>query len=537
MLQALHWVIQSARHPSVDTNKSIKDGSTLALNDAIYLPSPDYKKVGNEGVYGNFQNSKKLDLKLTADMPDGTRHDIKLWLKAARNEGLSVHIPSNNEISATIRDRQREFSAYIPGLAGIPLSEERRARSIAIRQAAAGDANTVLRNILLLLSQEEESGETTPFTELQERVSAAIRPTELDVQFDDQVDYFINATFKVDDMVEPRALELAGIGFLQAIQIFAYIILYRPRLLLIDEPDSHLHPGAQERLVREIAKAARDHDCQVIMTTHSPNVMRALPDGANIIWMKDGEVQENAPQAGLQMGWGILDKKLVLLTEDGDTDMLRLLLSQWPDLERQVAIWSLYGTGNLPNGTALTSLSTMLGDVPMLLHRDGDMMLDIEKDLWRDKKGLSPRQTWITEGADIESYFVSADYISAITGRSKCEVHTEILEKLTVQSDHSDFKKKRIDARALYSSDDSVPSRQDAFDQLAKSGVGHVLKKSIKKVRGKVQDVFKGGLEKDLGKTIPDAITLAPDLKKGIEVALGPRIRKRRRPKTAPRSR
>jgi len=131
-------------------------------------------------------------------------------------------------------------------------------------------------------------------------------------------------------------------------QIFAYFLLHRPRLLLIDEPDSHLHPDAQERLVREIARAAVDHDCQVIMTTHSPNLVRAVPDQAKVIWMQGGRVVGNQETARKRMGWGILDKSLVLVTEDEKIEMLSLLLSQWPDLARQVAIWPLAGCGNFP---------------------------------------------------------------------------------------------------------------------------------------------------------------------------------------------
>lgn len=41
---------------------------------------------------------------------------------------------------------------------------------------------------------------------------------------------------------------MAGTGFLQVAQIFAYLLHFKPKLLLIDEPDSHLHPGTQERL-------------------------------------------------------------------------------------------------------------------------------------------------------------------------------------------------------------------------------------------------------------------------------------------------
>ncbi|KPN64333.1 hypothetical protein AKJ29_17035 [Aliiroseovarius crassostreae] len=517
-------MVQSARHSSVEPNNS-DTGSTLSLNDATYIPSPSYKDAGNDGVFGNFKASPRMDVMLKATASNGDNETAKLWLKAARNEGLSVQVPSANAITSAIRDRDREFSTYIPGLAGIPLSEERRATSIVLRQAAAGDANTVLRNVLLLLKQAEDAAiahDEAPLSELTERVSAAIRGTEFRILFDDQSDYTISAQFKTAGMTDWRPLELAGIGFLQTIQIFAYIVFFKPRLLLIDEPDSHLHPDAQGRLIREIASASEKHDCQVILTTHSPSVMRALPDQANVIWMKDGTRVGNSDAARQQMGWGLLDKELVLLTEDQDTDMLRLLLGQWPELERRIAIWPLSGCGNLPKGAVLNSLQALFGNVRTLVHRDGDMMLDIEKEHWRKNWGLKPEQSWITQGADIESYFVCPNYCAAVMGVDQAQLEDRVFKVLnaTASADNNDFKKKRKAAKELYPDGDATPGHADAFNDLSAKGIGFVRKKAINKLRSLIQKAYGGNQEANIGKVIPKGIELAPDLKRAIEAAL-----------------
>ena len=48
-------------------------------------------------------------------------------------------------------------------------------------------------------------------------------------------------------------------------------------LVIIDEIESSLHPRAQRRLIRDLAVAARDRECQVILSTHSPYVLEELP--------------------------------------------------------------------------------------------------------------------------------------------------------------------------------------------------------------------------------------------------------------------
>jgi predicted ATPase len=51
-------------------------------------------------------------------------------------------------------------------------------------------------------------------------------------------------------------------------------------LVLLDEPEVSLHPGAQERLLAFMAHMARTRQLQVVFSTHSPHLVTALPDDA-----------------------------------------------------------------------------------------------------------------------------------------------------------------------------------------------------------------------------------------------------------------
>lgn len=63
-------------------------------------------------------------------------------------------------------------------------------------------------------------------------------------------------------------------------------------LILIDEIESSLHPRAQRRLMRDLAVAARDRECQIIITTHSPYVLEELPLSARIYILETGTSKE-----------------------------------------------------------------------------------------------------------------------------------------------------------------------------------------------------------------------------------------------------
>ncbi|MCA3451971.1 MAG: AAA family ATPase [Rhodobacter sp.] len=410
VLQALHWMFQSGRNRSVEANRDKNKGATLSENDATFMPTPDYRNAGHGHEYGNKQGTPQLDLTVKAESEDGAQLLAQMWIKSARNEGITVHVPSANAFVTQVRDQSREFSAYIPGLAGIPLTEEKRSKLIVQRLAAAGDANTVLRNVLDLLRQtkvEEKEG----LLIVQEYVSSVMGKFSVEVDFEDDKHTRILARFQTAEMktADPKRykpLELAGIGFLQVIQIFAYLVYFRPVLLLVDEPDAHLHPMAQERLVSVLAEAASRFGTQVIMTTHSPSVVRALPLAARVLWMKDGKVQRKGDaEVRSLMGWGLLDRRVLLLTEDSSTEMLRELLAQWPDLERITAIWPFHGAAKLPAAETIKGLHHLLGDsLKIVIHRDRDFMMPAEVEVISNPYKDMGFDLWFTQCSDIEAY-------------------------------------------------------------------------------------------------------------------------------------
>jgi hypothetical protein len=391
------------------------------------MPSPEYRNAGHGIEYGNKQDSPQLDMEVEAVADDGITVSSSMWIKAARNEGLSVHVPSGNAFTTKLRDPSREFSAYIPGLAGIPLSEEKKAKLIVQRLAAAGDANTVLRNVLHRLKDLEIDGKNGLFL-VQDLVSSVIGDITISVDFNDDRHTLIEAKFQTADMKasDPKRfkpLELAGIGFLQIIQIFSYIVYFQPVIILIDEPDSHLHPTAQERLVGVLSTAARRFGTQVVLTTHSPSIVRTLPAEAKVIWMKDGRVQPNGDTEGRKMmGWGLLDRRLLFMTEDTETGMLQSILAQWPHIDRQVAIWPFHGSSKLPSPDIIAGLVGLMGgSIKVILHRDRDFLMPTEVSHLSEPYELAGHTLWFTKNSDIEAYWTEIPTICEHFGISLLE--------------------------------------------------------------------------------------------------------------------
>ncbi|MGX9179266.1 ATP-dependent nuclease [Mesorhizobium sp. BHbdii] len=125
------------------------------------------------------------------------------------------------------------------------------------------------------MNETDESGGIARLKRLNEYVGTVHPGISVNVSFDEREDYHISATYSSPGLGnQDRPLETAATGLLQVIQIFAYLILFEPKIMLIDEPDAHLHPDKQERLIETLELAAAESETQIILTTHSPHITR-----------------------------------------------------------------------------------------------------------------------------------------------------------------------------------------------------------------------------------------------------------------------
>lgn len=115
---------------------------------------------------------------------------------------------------------------------------------------------------------------------------------KLDVDFEayNPVNFFHALRLHADEDGKPRTLEELGTGEEQILALafaHAYAKAFHGGVLLaIEEPESHLHPLAQEWLARKIKKMCSD-GMQVILTTHSPAFISMLDFSALVLVRKD----------------------------------------------------------------------------------------------------------------------------------------------------------------------------------------------------------------------------------------------------------
>lgn len=417
ILQALHLASCLMRQAD-----RIRTGSTAMVRvaDLDYLPSDEYWRLGHGVPWGNRSYSPSSKVFFVFRNGDGTEIAAHLEMRSARNAGISVQGELPESVRPQFRGAETFFSGFIPGISGIPNVEQKNSKRVVLKACSFGDSNVYLRNALDLLSPEK-------LIQIETWLEPLLGPIKLKVKFNGSTDFDINAEAEINGLSIP--LELLGTGFLQLIQIFCYILLFEPKILLIDEPDIHLHPSVQEKLAPSLLEIARAQGIKILMTTHSPFIVRGAPAGTNVVWLADG--QKNTDDrliVELALGWGAFGKKVIVVSEDAKNDFLKKLIRQWPEIERAVTVLPGRGYQRLLSKEEAIELRASLGDkFKVLVHRDRDSLTDDEVIALKDQYDSDGIRLWVTDQSDLEAEFCDPAFLSSLTGEmiGTCEAWVE----------------------------------------------------------------------------------------------------------------
>lgn len=424
IIQAVHLACCVMRQVDrVDGSRT----STVGVEELDYLPTDDYKTLGHNGNWGNQEGSPSSAVTLTFTKPDDSTVVGRCRLRSARNAGISITGSVPSDLTPLLRTKRKFFSAYIPGISGIPNKEERKSKKIILKACSFGDSNVILRNALLLLKEINPAN----IGLIQQWIQRIIGPITIDVKHDNETDLYIECNITTNGTT--KSIELIGTGYLQLIQIFCYILLFDPGVLLIDEPDIHLHPQVQEKLIGVLSDVARARGIKIIITTHSPFIVRGAPVDTNIYWLQNGSIESaNRSLVETALGWGAFGKRLIIISEDSNTSLLKKIVSQWPEIEQAVAFYPGNGYKNIPSPQQAKELSeTLGGKFKILVHRDRDSLTDAEIATLSANYTNSGVHLWLPKESDIEGYFCQPTFLEVFLGCSLLQAETYISEITT----------------------------------------------------------------------------------------------------------
>jgi hypothetical protein len=180
-------------------------------------------------------------------------------------------------------------------------------------------------------------------------------------------------------------LDRAGTGVAQLLHLVA-TVLFLPtgRMMLVDEPQLHLHPGAEKLLARFIRRHA-EHD--YLFSTHSSVFINALkPDrawllsrdeaGTHVRSIFDESLAKSAVLAelGLEAGDLVLAEKILLVEGPSDESIYPILLRRlgWDLVRQNCSVLHLSGADTARPLRELVEGLARLLNLRILLIVDGD---------------------------------------------------------------------------------------------------------------------------------------------------------------------
>jgi AAA domain, putative AbiEii toxin, Type IV TA system/AAA ATPase domain len=438
VLQAIHFAVsiaQSARLVGEGVSWR-NDAFELSFNPAqlIYTPVADVMSLATGGTLQEPRPSQ-IEIEFLDDA--GSRCTV--GLRRGRNRNIAVSLVGR-QLGERLMDLEHPFTVYAPGLAGVPKEERYLSPGVVRRIVARGDANLALRNVLHMLRANTESWDL--FIEDMQSIFDGIT---IEIEFSENTDENIQVRFQLPGG-PLLPVDAAGTSILQASQILAYIALFKPQVLILDEPDSHLHPDNQRLLCGLVYRLASTRGFQALISTHSRHVLDAMKSRSDVVWLSRGRVIDEADLSATAMllDLGALDSvdyfadgqlRCVVATEDTDKEPLRALLGSNGFVEDDTEIASYAGCAKIESALVLGGfLREKAPHLRLVVHRDRDYMSQNDADNFDQKLNDAGVTPFLTELNDIESYFLNAEHLHALNPSVPLERIRELLTTATEET-------------------------------------------------------------------------------------------------------
>lgn len=190
-----------------------------------------------------------------------------------------------------LRDRPLR-TVYVPPVSGLDVREPRLDPRTISGYLSIAQAGSILRTLLHVVSQDEAKWELL--------TAEARRWFAVDLQRPVAGPTTIWVGYREASGGPTYELEGAGAGMLHVLMMQAALLHAGGSVVLIDEPDAHLHPWLVDKMLRHLLEFARRSGSQLVAVTHSVDLIRAA-DRNRLSILVDGRQTTIAEEKDAEM--------------------------------------------------------------------------------------------------------------------------------------------------------------------------------------------------------------------------------------------
>ena len=311
-------------------------------------------------------------------------------------------------------------AVLIPPMTGLSTEEPLFQPPLIDQMLGLGRPGEVLRNLLVLACADESS-----WNPLRESIGKLFG---YELMPPDASGPYIRSEYRMAEGGPSLDIASAGSGFQQVLMLLAFLHTRQGAVLLLDEPDAHLHLILQDAIYHELRSVAARQSSQLIVATHSEVVINAVEPRELCVMLNEPRMAaDNAERSQLISSLRVLsnadviqamDVRGVLYVEDfTDINILRawakVLEHRAEALLNKELMWkplafeTQKGRPGIRAGDHFKALLLVRKELAGLELRDGDARK--VEDTGITGAGLQ-RQRW--RRYEIESYLVHPDALA-----------------------------------------------------------------------------------------------------------------------------
>lgn len=414
---------------------------TIAPEDFYVLPVTNPMDIWTDrkALQGGKQRRIKIKVAFDTDL------EVTATVKLDYNR-FGVLVESSDSGQDALRTLLEFRLAYLPVFSTFLPREERRLSAAIEDELSRGRVHSVIRNLLLELDRQ---GQLRELTDVLRRSFPALE--HLEITFDEVTDRYISVTYQEQGRPKDFDIFSAGSGFQQFLYLFGFLLLKRPNVILLDEPDVHLHGSLQGVLLGELRRLVVQGK-QVLIATHSRELItrmspesilvldRGRPERLSVAF----DVYDTLDRLGsvdpAQLAMIQAYRRVVVVEDRADRDLLAELCAKsvgqqvWQQVERRVAF--CFAKGNPWKQHDMARLRTLLQQMIAVRGPALELFVIADRDYHPDPEALesslpSDHIRWhVWRRAEIENYLLHLPAIRRLVagGKNQATLDETLLE-------------------------------------------------------------------------------------------------------------
>lgn len=269
-LQALGlwgFLTQQWKSKKGESQAKKRTGASITRREFHVVPIRDLRSLWTNCEVQD-KDSKKINIRI---MVEGVNQDDEKWshgIEITYGSPEVVYCRPIGEIENFPEDINRVV--YLPPLSGVQTSEKQLPIGAQLHAVGEGRPGEILRTLLVELYEKHQKKWKDLQKELKELFQVQLDAVDYNPNTDADIALYFRHILPDGSNKGPR-LEISngGSGFLQFLLLASFLSVRSESVLLVDEPDSHMHVFLQREMYKWLEKTAGQNNCKLIISTHS----------------------------------------------------------------------------------------------------------------------------------------------------------------------------------------------------------------------------------------------------------------------------